>query len=116
MDVNDGKYLSDLADEVSNKLDIKDIKYVNKYDTYLIVLDDKYIYLINSDYELLLQKEISLVHENTNNYDIIYKNDYLMYFNDYIKDDTLIYEYYNINTYELIDRVFVGGNENEKHD
>ena len=110
MDSKDIKYNNKLIKNITSNTDIKKIKYINKYDNYYIVIDKGYIYLIDSKYDIILKKDISLIHKNTNNYDIIYKDEYLMYFNDYINDDVLVYEYYDINTYKLIDRVFVGGN------
>lgn len=113
IDNNDERYTSKIMDSIISNTDINNINYINKYDNYYIVTDKDNIYLINNKYELILKKDINLIHKNNNNYDIIYKNDYLMYVNDYIKDNVLVYEYYDINTYELIDRVFVGGNLNE---
>lgn len=109
ININNNKYNDKLENNIINNTEIKKIRYINKYDNYYIVTNNKYIYLIDSKYDIILKKDISLIHKNTNNYDIIYKDEYLMYFNDYIKDDILVYEYYDINTYELIDRVFVGG-------
>ena len=50
-----------------------------------------------------------MVHKNSDNYDIVYRDNTLVYFNDKLDDKKLIYEYYDIYTYEVIDRVFVGG-------
>lgn len=113
MDSDDNKYNNKMKKEIIDKTDIKIINYINKYDSYFIVMDNDYVYIIDNKYEILLQKDINLIHDNVNNYDIIYKNGYIMYFNDYLKNDKLVYEYYDINTYKLIDRVFVGGNLNE---
>jgi hypothetical protein len=69
--------------------------------------------LLDDKYQELLRRDIYLINENDNNYEIIYKDDNLMYFNDYMKNDVLVYEYYDINTYKLINRVLVGGNIDE---
>ena len=50
-----------------------------------------------------------LVHENTNDYEIIYKDDKFLYMKDYYKKKKLAIEYYDISTYELVDKVLVGG-------
>ena len=113
MDNNDNRYDDKIKKDITDKTDIKAIKYINKYDNYYIVADNNYVYIINNDYNELIRKDISLLHDNDNKYDIIYKDDYIMYFNNYMKDNVLVYEYYDINTYELIDRVFVGGNLDE---
>ena len=41
---------------------------------------------------------------------MIYKDGMVMYMNDYYKGKLLVYEYYDLYTYELYDRVLVGGN------
>lgn len=110
MDNNDNRYYDKIGKDIADKTNIKNIKYINKYDNYYIVIDSDYIYILGNKYNELLKKDITLIHENTNNYDIIYKDDLIMYFNDFFKDNKLVYEYYDINTYELSDRVFVGGN------
>ena len=111
--INDGKYTNELEKNIINNTDINNIKYINKYDNYYIVVDGYTIYLIDKKYEILLERDISLIHKNDNNYDIIYKDGFFMYFNDYIKNDILVYEYYDINTYKLTKRVFVGGSIDE---
>ena len=110
MDYNDKKSTNKIINSIYKHTDINGIKYINRYDDYYIVLDNKKLYLINRDYDIIIEKEVSSLYDNKNNYDIIYKDEELMYFNDYIKDNKLVYEYYNIYNYKLIDRVFVGGN------
>lgn len=110
MDNNDNRYYDKIGKDIADKTNIKNIKYINKYDNYYIVIDSDYIYILGNKYNELLKKDLTLIHENTNNYVIIYKDDLIMYFNDFFKDNKLVYEYYDINTYELSDRVFVGGN------
>lgn len=109
MVINNNKYNNKLGEIIKDNTDIKDIKYINKYDKYYIVKDSNYLYLVTSEYDILLEIDLSLIHDNKNKYDIIYQNDLLMYFNDYYEDGKLVYEYYDIYSYELIDRVFVGG-------
>ena len=104
MDHNDKAYINKLK----NKTDIKEINYINYYNNYYIVTDDNYIYLLDNKYKELLREDIILIHKNTNNYDIIYDSKF-MYLNSKIKDNTLIYQYYDIHSYELIKEVLVGG-------
>ena len=113
MNYKDNNYVNLLKNNIISNTDIKEINYINNYDSYYIIADNENIYLVDNNYELILKKDISLVHPNNNNYDIIYKNKTLMYFNNYIKRNVLINEYYDINTYKLIDRVFVGGTLDE---
>ena len=111
--INDNKYTNNLEKNILRNTSVKRVDYLNKYNNYYIVIDREYLYVFDLKYNEILSKDIMLVHSNNNNYDIIYKDDNLMYFNDYIKDNVLVYEYYNIDTYKLIDRKYIGGNLDE---
>ncbi len=105
----DNNYLNKIKKDIIKTTDIIDVTYLNKYGNYYIVKDNEYLYLMDDEYNILLQKDLILVHENTNNYDIIYRDENFMYMHDYKEKHKLIYEYYNIGTYELIDTVSLGG-------
>ncbi len=105
----DNKYNNKMVRAILKNTDVKKVNYLNKYNNYYIVIDDEYVYVFDLKYDEILSKDINLTYRNVNNYDIIYKDANLMYFNDYLKKDILVYEYYDINTYKLINRVFIGG-------
>ena len=107
--INDNKYQRKLEKNIINNTDVKEISYLNKYGNYYIVMDMEYIYVYDLKYNEILSKDINLIHVNDNEYDIIYKDDTLMYLNNYKKDNSLVYEYYDIDTYKLIDNVYIGG-------
>lgn len=104
---NDKRYINKLKSNIINNTGIKSIKYINKYDDYYIVMDNKKLYLITGDYNTLLEVDRILIHENNKNYDIIYKDERLMYFSDLSKKNKLKYRYYDLYTYELIDEVVI---------
>ena len=103
-------YIDELEERMYKKTDIKDIKYVNEYDDYYIVMDNDNIYLFNDKYEEITRLKVNLVYKNENNYDIVYRNKTIMYMDNYKNKDGIIFKYYDIYTYEMIDEVFVGGN------
>lgn len=105
---NNNKYVDKMKDLIIKNTDIQDIDYINKYEDNYIVMDMNNLYLINNDYKIIFNIELSKIHENKNNYDIIYRQEELMYFNDKYTDDKIIYEYYDLYTYEKIDTVLVG--------
>ena len=107
---NNDKYLANLEKMIIDNTDIKLVNYVNEYDEYYIVSDKDNLYLVNMKYEIIFDIEKSKIHENSKNYDIIYKEDKLMYFNNIYDKDRLVYEYYDLYTYEIIDKVVVGDN------
>ena len=104
---NDKRYINKLKSNIINNTEIKSIKYINKYDNYYIVMDNKKLYLITGDYNTLLEVDRILIHENNKSYDIIYKDERLMYFSDLSKKNKLKYRYYDLYTYELIDEVVI---------
>ena len=76
--------------------------------SFLIGDDDK-ILEQGKKYRELLREDKITVSENINNYDIIYRDKKLMYFNESSKDDKLIYTYYDIKTYKEIESIIFGG-------
>ena len=109
MDYNDRKNISKLEDKIVNNTDIKEIEYINYYDNYYIVMDMDDLYVFDKDYVEILKIDKILIHENKKKYDMIYKDGVVMYVNDYYKNKTLYYEYYDLYTYELFNKVLVGG-------
>lgn len=110
MIVIDKNNINKLEETLINNTKVKRIEYANKYDNYYIVMDDKYLYLFNNLYEEVTKLDLSLINSNKNNYDIVYRDKTIMYMNDYKNKNKLIFEYYDVYTYELIDKIVVGGN------
>ena len=106
---NNDKYIDNLKKEISKNTEIYDISYLNVYDNYYIVMDNENLYIIDLEYNKIYETPKYLIYENKKNYDIIYKDGTLMYMNDYMDKSKLIYEYYDIHSYELIDKVLLGG-------
>lgn len=109
MDYNDKRYGDSLENKIINNTDIKEINYINHYVDYYIVMDMDNLYVLDLKYVEILKIDKILIHENKRKYDMIYKDGIVMYMNDYYKNKKLIYEYYDLYTYELLDRVLVGG-------
>ena len=109
MNHNDEYYINKLKKNIIDNTELKEISYINYYDGYYIVMDNSFLYLYDNEYKELLSEDQILIHENSNNYDIIYKDNKFIYFSDKIEDNQLIYQYYNLYNYELIDEVLVGG-------
>ena len=106
----DKNYINDIEEEILDNTDINNITYINKYDNSYIVMDKDNLYLLNSSYEEIYKVKISLLYENKNNYDLVYRDNTVMYMDNYKNKDGLIFKYYDVYTYELIDEVIVGGN------
>lgn len=106
----DKKYISVLEKEILENTNVEDITYINKYDNNYIVKDNEYVYLFDSSYEEIYKVKISLLHDNKNDYDIIYKDNTIMYMEDYKDKEGIIFKYYDIYTYQVIEEIVVGDN------
>ena len=104
----DNKYFNGLKKEISENTDITDIVYVNKYNDHYIVKDNEYIYLFNSNYEEITRIKLSLLYDKKKKYDIVYRDKTIMYMDNFKNKEGIIYRYYDIYTYELIDEIVIG--------
>ena len=105
----DKNNINKIENDIIKNTDIKDIKYINRYDNYYIVLDSDYLYLIDSKYEIVLEIDNSKIYKNKNNYELVYRDDTIMYMDDYKSKKGLVFKYYDIYSYKLIDEVLIGG-------
>ena len=106
---NDNRYYDKIKKIIEEECKIDNIIYINKYNDYYIVMDKEYLYLINSEYRIISEIDNNLLYENKENYDIIYDDEVFMYMDDEYIDDGVIYRYYDIYSYELINEIKVGG-------
>lgn len=101
----DNRDTKKLIKDISSNSQIDNIKYINRYGEYYIVLNDKYLYAINRKYKIISEVDKILLYENKNNYDIIYDNELFMY----MEEVNNIYKYYDIYSYKIIREVDIGG-------
>lgn len=101
----DNRDTKKLIKDISSNSQIDNIKYINRYGEYYIVLNDKYLYAINRKYKIISEVDKILLYENENNYDIIYDNELFMY----MEEVNNIYKYYDIYSYKFIHEVDIGG-------
>lgn len=104
----DNDYLSDIERDIVKNTDILDIEYVNEYDGYYIVMDLEYIYLFSNDYVEIYKTKIEKLADNKNNYELVYRDNKIMYMDNYDDKKGVIFKYYDLYSYELIDEIVVG--------
>lgn len=102
---NDENY----SDSLIAKLQNDNITYINPYGDWYIVLDKENLYLYDQKYTEIIKISNDNLCQNTNNYEIIYRNESFQYLKDYYQSDKLVYEYYHIYTCELIEKNVLGG-------
>ena len=101
----DNRDTKKLIEDISNNTQIDNIKYINRYGEYYIVLNDKYLYAISREYKIISEVDKILLYENKNNYDIIYDDELFMY----MEEVNNVYKYYHIYSYKFIHEVDIGG-------
>ena len=100
---NNYNYNNKLIEKIKNNYSLNDnINYINVYGNYYIITTkDKAIVLTNK-YKEVYKEDISKLAKNTNNYNLIYRKNKLMYENTIYKKNGITYEYYDIKNYKRI--------------
>lgn len=106
---NDDRYINKNIEDILDKTEIGEIDYYNKYGSYYLVMDDEYLYLIDYEYKIVSKLERILIHENKNNYELVYEDGVICYFKDELLGKKIQFTYYDIYTYEEVKRVLLGG-------
>lgn len=106
----DNKSINDIEKLIIKNTDIKDIEYINMYGNSYIIMDKKYLYLFDNKYDEIDKLDVKDIYENKKNYDIVYRDNLFMYMDNYENKDGVIFRYYDIENYELVDEIMVGGN------
>ena len=88
---------------------LEKIENVNKYDIYYILTTKNSIIILDKKYQEIKKEKISNLYNLDKNYDIIYKNEIIMYLVKTKKNNKLIYSYYNALSGEKIDTMTIGG-------
>ena len=97
------KYLDSITKNIKENYDIKEnITYSNLYGNYYIFTTKKDIIVLNKEYEEILTKDIDVLTPNPNNYELIYKNNKLIYEETILKSNKIIYKYYDATTGKLL--------------
>jgi len=106
----DNKSINNIEKYIIKNTDINDIEYINRYGDNYIVKDKKYLYLFNNKYDEIDRLDIKKVYNNKKNYDIVYRDNLFMYMDNYNDKYGVRFKFYDIESYELVDEVLVGGN------
>lgn len=103
---NNNNYKKNMLKEVNKKYP-KEVVYVNKYgDKYIVKTKDE-IVVLDDKYEEV--DSISLDKINSLDYELVYRKNAIMYQKTEVKDNRVIYTYYDITTTEEIDKIEIEG-------
>ena len=102
---NVNKYNSNLNKVIKENYSIDNkLINVNKYNNYYILTTSDNIIVLNNKYQEIYKEDISKIKE-TNNKDIIYKNNKLMYLEKEISKNKVVYKYYDPSNLELLKEI-----------
>ena len=83
-------YYNNISKSIKDNYANINLYYVNKYNDYYVFLSDDNYDVLDGEYNEIMLISKSLVHDNTNNYDVIYKDNKLMYQEEVLDKDKLI--------------------------
>lgn len=108
--ITNDNYYNNISKSIKDNYANINLYYVNKYNDYYIFLSDENYGVLDGEYNEIMLISKSLVHDNTNNYNVIYKDNKLMYQEEVLDKDKLMINYYDIYTYQLDKTITIGGN------
>ena len=108
--ITNDNYYNNISKSIKDNYANINLYYVNKYNDYYIFLSDENYGVLDGEYNEIMLISKSLVHDNTNNYDVIYKDNKLIYQEEVLDKDKLMIYYYDIYTYQLDKTITMGGN------
>ena len=110
MTVNaNSKYDNSLVNEITSNYSDVDVNYVNKYNSYLIFTTDDSLIVLDKDYKEIFKEDMQKIYKMDGDYDILYKQNKVMFEKSKIEDRVLTYTYYDIYTGEEASSVVLGG-------
>lgn len=108
--ITNDNYYNNISKSIKDNYANINLYYVNKYNDYYIFLSDENYGVLDGKYNEIMLISKSLVHDNTNNYDVIYKDNKLIYQEEVLDKDKLMINYYDIYTYQLDKTITMGEN------
>lgn len=99
------KYIDSIKSNITNKYKKINIDYVNEYGGYYIVVSNNNIIVLDFDYNEIIKDSVSNI--KLNKFDIVYKTNKIMYEETVLKNNKLIYNYYDIDSGKFMDSVIL---------
>lgn len=101
--INNNNYLEDIYKNIKENYQInEEITYSNEYNSYYIFTTDTRVIVLNNEYTEVLNESIATIKNRTENQELIYKTNKLMFEETTTNDGKLIYKYFDAATGEFI--------------
>lgn len=101
------KYYNKLKENIKKNTSIEDIDYFNKDNNYYIIKNNEYVYVLDLNYDIIYEQEVSSIKDSE--LELTYTRNNLYYKETIKEKDKLIYNYYDINSMEKVYTSRVGG-------
>ena len=96
---SNNNYTENLIKKVKNNYKIKDnITYINTYNNYYIFTTKDKVIVLNNKYKEVFKEDLKKLKSQKDDYELIYKSGKLMYEKTIRDNNSITYEYYDINT------------------
>ena len=99
---NNTQTLEKLTQKIQKHYKTTKINYSNTFNNYYIIKTNNQVIILTKDYKEVAKEDISKLKEESNNYDLIYKTNKIMYEKKTLKKNKIIYDYYDAITGEKI--------------
>ena len=100
--VNTNK-LDNLIINIKNNYEInEEISYINEYNNYYIFATKTRVIVLNKEYQEILNESLNIIEDIPKNKELIYKTNKLMFEETILKENKLIYKYYDATNGEFI--------------
>lgn len=104
---NNNKYTDNITKDIIANYKVNGkINYLNKSGLYYIIIDNVNLIVLDNNYKVVLEQEKIA---RNNKYNVVYKQNRLMYEEDKVIKGKIRYTYYDINTLEKIKDITIGG-------
>ena len=99
---NNNNYKDNTIKKINKHYKIDNITYTNTYGNYYILKTKDNVIVLNKEYKEILKEKVTVLAENKDNYELIYRTNKLMYENTILEKDKLTYKYYDAKTVKYI--------------
>ena len=101
--INNNNYLDSITKNIKDNYQInEEITYSNEYNNYFIFTTDTRVIVLNNEYTEVLNESIATIKNRTENQELIYKTNKLMFEETTTNDGKLIYKYFDASNGEFI--------------
>lgn len=104
--IKNNNYQKQIQKDIEKNTNIKDINYLNKDNNYYIIKTNEEVIVLDLNYEEVYTLDKNYIEDNL---PLVYRRNNLYYEEKIMKDKTLTYNFYDIETKELAYQIFLGG-------